>query len=197
MGSSSEIPSHGSETSIAFGSCRFFNWASGFLLPPPNPLTLGFGGVREGCVDCGGCGSLCRKSGTISALLSRPGQQILCRPLPKNRTAVFRQPPSEAQLPPSGRKTIRRRMIFACLQRRSKKLCFAPALRIIFSPETQQTTRKNFRVVCPKSSNLFSAGTVRSHRKKYDFSVKWVLGQIPNKPHRWENVPTDALLASL
>jgi len=80
VGSSSEIPSHGSETSIAFGSCRFFNCASGFLLPPPNPLTLGFGGVREGCGDCGCCGSLCRKSGTISALLSRHGLQNLLLP---------------------------------------------------------------------------------------------------------------------
>ena len=79
-------------------------------------------------------------------------------------------------------------------ERRSDEKTFA---RSGFCRRNNRTLEIIFREFCPKSSNLFSAGTARSHRKKYDFSVKWVLGQIPNKPHRWENVPTDALLASL
>ncbi len=170
VGSSSEIPSHGSETSIAFGSCRFFNCASVFPLPPPNPLTLGFGGVRERCEGCGCCGSRCRQSGTISALLSRHGLQKL--------------------LPPAAEK----------LHRSFPAVVLGSAASFVRARDDRRNNRTLeiiFREFCPKSSNLFSAGTARSRKKKYDFSVKWVLGQIPNKPHRWENVPTDALLASL
>jgi len=80
VGSSSEIPLHGSETSTAFGVCRFFNCASGLLLPPPNPLSLGFGGVREGRGGCGCCGSLRRRNEAQSAPFPRRGQQICLPP---------------------------------------------------------------------------------------------------------------------
>ena len=68
---SSEIPSHGSETAIAFGACHFFGCASGLLLSTPNPLRW------------------------ASALFTRVSRE--------NHTVVFPQPPSEAQLPSSGR----------------------------------------------------------------------------------------------
>jgi len=98
------------------------------------------------------------------------GSKLSCCPLPKNRTAVFRQPPSEAQLPSSGRETIGETTELSTLSIESS----ACNRQILSAPERRAVTEK-----------------------KYDFSVKWVLGQIPNKPHRWENVPTEALLASL
>jgi len=109
------------------------------------------------------------------------GSKLSCRPLPKNRTVVFRQPSSKVQLPSSGRETIGQKTFG----------------RSGFCRRNNRTLDINYREFCLQLSTLFSAGTARSHRKKYDFSVKWVLGQIPNKPRRWENVPTEALLASL
>jgi len=41
----------------------------------------------------------------------------------------------------------------------------------------------------------FSAGTERSCR--FEKSAKKVLGRCPNKPHRGDFVPTDALLATI
>ena len=119
---------------------------------------------------CGCCGSRYRKSGTISALLSRHGQQNLLLPA--------------AEKPHRGLSAASLKSAASFVRARDDR-------------RNNRTLDIKYREFCLQSSTLFSAGTVRSHRKKYDFSVKWVLGQIPNKPHRWENVPTDALLASL
>ena len=50
------------------------------------------------------------------------GSKFVCRPLPKDRTVVFRQPPSEAQLPSSGRETSGRKCFGASRESSSKDL---------------------------------------------------------------------------
>ena len=80
---SSEQTSHGSETSIAFGVCRFFNCAALLLLSKPKPLCWVSVLKRRAAYA----------EETKHNLLRFPGagSKYVCRPLPKNRTVVFRQ----------------------------------------------------------------------------------------------------------
>ena len=144
-----------------------------------HPLAVKYRGLCE--ADAAAAAAYVGKAAPFLPCFPDTGSKLSCCPLPKNRTVVFRQSSSEAQFPSSGRETIGRKTF----------------KRSDFCRRNNRTLEKFFREFCLHSSNLISAGTARSHRKKYDFSVKWVLGQIPNKPHRWENVPTEALLASL
>ncbi len=70
-------------TSIAFGVCRFFNCAALLLLSKPKPLCWVSVLKRRAAYA----------EETKHNLLRFPGagSKYICRPLPKNRTVVFRQ----------------------------------------------------------------------------------------------------------
>ena len=73
----------------AFGGCALHAHLRAGVLSPPNPQTLGFGGVREGMQGCGCCDSLHRRYGAVF-LPHIPGAGSLdcgC-PLQERRTAA-------------------------------------------------------------------------------------------------------------
>ena len=134
-------------------------------------LSAGLQRCRGLCeAACGLCGDLRRESGTISALLSRHGQQNHLLPAAEKPHRGL-----SAAVLGSAASFVRARddqpnNVFRVPAAAKHRVLFRTILRIIFLPETQQTTRKNFRVVCLKSSNLFSAGTVAQSQKiNFDF----------------------------